>query len=697
MPPDKSKKAPALAAFISYAKQDSEKAQEIAEQLEEHGFKCWIAPRDVRPGRAYGDEIIRGIERSRAFILVLSSASNASGFVSREIERAVSKNKPIFTIRVEDVQPAPALELFVSSTQWIDVFKGRLGKHIDRLAQLLGEDEGVAAPAASLAQTPPARDRPLWRSPYVLAGIAAACIGIGSLLGFLYLREPDVADVSLLAKACRNLSGDASLAACERAIASRKFKGEDLAALYGLRGWRKQEKYDIEGALTDYREALRLNPNTAWIYNSRGVLYRDAGDYDRALADFDAAVALEEWADPYASRGWVYSQKGEHGLARQDYEKALASNPTPELKQKLQALLDTMDKADPDYKACDSGSGEAAIAACDRAIGSNKFSGRSLSILYNDRGYLRMMDSRLDEGLADLNEAIRIDPYSAYAHWNRAEIYRHKGELTSAKADYERALSLGPRAEDKPKIEAALAALGVSDADTASTEPLPAGFFGPDTRKNLADFPAEERVKLTAAYGHVGALIHGHNPVCNATLVGPNLILTSDYCFDKGTLSDYSFRIRDAEGRPHESTITRVEASEAIRGVSGRQRITVAVLGTPLGDQVGWVERVVGEPKAGDKLDIVALDVRPTAENSGQLTVSGAATGDANCTVLESQPNTDIITHRCISPMGSGGAPVFDAATGTLVGIIGGSEGDTAWAYRTTAVPGLIQQTAAAR
>ena len=123
------------------------------------------------PAARYGDEIIRGIERSRAFILVLSSASNASGFVSREIERAVSKNKPIFTIRVEDVQPAPALELFVSSTQWIDVFKGRLSLQIDRLAQLLGEDEGVAAPSASLAQPPRARDRPLWRSPYVLVGI----------------------------------------------------------------------------------------------------------------------------------------------------------------------------------------------------------------------------------------------------------------------------------------------------------------------------------------------------------------------------------------------------------------------------------------------------------------------------------------------------------------------------------------------
>ena len=575
MPADRSKKAPALAAFISYAKQDSEKAQEIAEQLEEHGFKCWIAPRDVRPGRAYGDEIIRGIEGSGAFILVLSSASNASGFVSREIERAVSKNKPIFTIRVEDVQPAPALELFVSSTQWIDVFKGRLSTHIDRLAQLLAEDEGAAAPSASFAQSPRARERPLWRSPYVLAGIAAAAIGIGSLLGFLYLREPDVADVALLAKACRNLSGDAGLAACERALASRKFQGEELAALYGLRGYRKQEKYDIEGALADYREALKLNPNTAWVYNSRGVLYRDAGDYDRALADFDAALALEQWADPYASRGWIYSQKGEQERARQNYEKALTLNPTPDLKQKLDALL-------------------------------------------------------------------------------------------------------GPTAGSE-----------------ASGEGVKQGFFGPDTRKTLSEFPEADRAKLAASYGYVGTLVRGHTAVCNATLVGRNLILTSDYCFDGSGLGNYSFRIRGPEGRILESAITQTAVSEVIRGVRDKQRISLAVLATPIGDEAGWVERVGGEPQVGDKLDIVALDVRPNAPNSAQIKISGAATGDANCVVLARKPDTDIFAHRCISPEGSGGAPIFDASTGTLVGIVGESVAENAFAYRTTAVPGLIQQTAA--
>jgi hypothetical protein len=221
------------------------------------------------------------------------------------------------------------------------------------------------------------------------------------------------------------------------------------------------------------------------------------------------------------------------------------------------------------------------------------------------------------------------------------------------------------------------------------------GFFGPDTRKALSEFSEDERAKLAASYGYVGTLMKGHLAVCNATLVGRNQILTSDYCFDGSGLANYSFRVSDREGRPLESKITQTAVSEVIRGVDGKQRVSVAVLATPLGDEIGFVERVGGEPAVGAKLDIVALDLRPNAQNTSQLLVSGAATGDENCTVLASEAKTDIFTHHCISPMGSGGAPIFDAATGTLVGIIGGSEGDIAWAYRTTAVPGLIQQTAA--
>ena len=70
----------------------------------------------------------------RCFVLVLSEASNDSAFVAHEVERAVSKNKPVFPIRIADVVPSPARKLFVAGTQWIDAFAGRLAPQVDVLA-----------------------------------------------------------------------------------------------------------------------------------------------------------------------------------------------------------------------------------------------------------------------------------------------------------------------------------------------------------------------------------------------------------------------------------------------------------------------------------------------------------------------------------------------------------------------------------
>ena len=374
-PPFPSKKAPAFAAFISYAKDDFEKAQEIADQLEEHDFKCWIAPRDVRPGRSYGDLIIKGIERAQSFILVLSSASNNSGFVSREIERAVSKNKHIFTVRVEDVQ-GRRRRSSCSSPRRNGSMPSRGGwrPHIDQLAQQLADDDDVATPEDWRPPTRTSASRPPWRSPYVLGGGAAVLAALA--LGAFFLTRP-TGDFTLEREACMNLSGAAGIAACDRAIASGKFSGSDAAYLLARRGYERQARNDLAGALADYSEAIRLDPRLAMAFNNRGNIYRDQGDYDRALADYDRALALDPAKpDPLASRGWVLSQKGEDERARQDFEKALALDPAPELKQKLEAALIAGDK---DFQACDDEQGETAIAACGRAIASGRYSGEVLA------------------------------------------------------------------------------------------------------------------------------------------------------------------------------------------------------------------------------------------------------------------------------------------------------------------------------
>jgi hypothetical protein len=63
--------------FVSYASQDAAVANSIVESLEQHGRKCWIAPRDVKPGAQYADAIVRAINDAKALVLVLSASAIA--------------------------------------------------------------------------------------------------------------------------------------------------------------------------------------------------------------------------------------------------------------------------------------------------------------------------------------------------------------------------------------------------------------------------------------------------------------------------------------------------------------------------------------------------------------------------------------------------------------------------------------------
>jgi TIR domain len=53
--------------FVSYASQDAAVANTVVEHLEQHGIRCWIAPRDVKPGAQYADAIVRVLERLVVF------------------------------------------------------------------------------------------------------------------------------------------------------------------------------------------------------------------------------------------------------------------------------------------------------------------------------------------------------------------------------------------------------------------------------------------------------------------------------------------------------------------------------------------------------------------------------------------------------------------------------------------------------
>ena len=123
--------------FISYASHDVSVATALVEVLERNGLTCWIAPRDVRAGALYADAIVRAISGARAFVLVLSKSSIDSSHVGKEIERASSKKRPIIALRIDAAPLTPALEYFLSESQWVEAQAGNMQAACTKLVEAI--------------------------------------------------------------------------------------------------------------------------------------------------------------------------------------------------------------------------------------------------------------------------------------------------------------------------------------------------------------------------------------------------------------------------------------------------------------------------------------------------------------------------------------------------------------------------------
>jgi hypothetical protein len=177
------------AVFISYASADVTVADALVASLESHGVACWIAPRDVKAGALYAEAIVRAISDAKALVLVLSTNSVASAHVSREVERASSKRRPVIALRIDEAPMSPALEYFLSESHWVDGRAGDMYAAIGKLVAAIREPErqeaeaipvgGVtcALPGTVPAARPRSRNRTLFA-----AGVTVVAVALAALL-----------------------------------------------------------------------------------------------------------------------------------------------------------------------------------------------------------------------------------------------------------------------------------------------------------------------------------------------------------------------------------------------------------------------------------------------------------------------------------------------------------------------------------
>jgi tetratricopeptide (TPR) repeat protein len=167
---------------------------------------------------------------------------------------------------------------------------------------------------------------------------------------------------------------DRNIAGCTRIIEDDAEGDTMHAVAYVARGLAWQAKGNLDHALADYTDAIRLNPRDALTYNNRGLLWREKGDADRAIADLDEAIRL----DP--SRAYDHYMRG---VVRYDRYMGFMGGGWIEKEDLKQAIADFTEAIRLDAK--------------------NASSHYARALAWNT-------DGDRDRAVADLTEAVRLAP-----------------------------------------------------------------------------------------------------------------------------------------------------------------------------------------------------------------------------------------------------------------------------------------------
>lgn len=222
-----------------------------------------------------------------------------------------------------------------------------------------------------------------------------------------------------------------------------------LPTAYTHRAWALQASGDLERALADLDEALRLDPENEEARSTRGTIHLLRGDHARARADLDEAVRLRpESSAAWNNRGLVRLDQGDPAGAREDFTRAIELSP-----RSAEGYLNRA----------------VALGGMGRYHEAADDIDHALAILPDDaRAHLLRGANRLELGdaagaVTDLDEALRLDPALAQAHWVRARANERLGKFGEALQDAERA-----RAGGQPVPEEYLRQLREADVSGAA-------------------------------------------------------------------------------------------------------------------------------------------------------------------------------------------------------------------------------------
>ena len=238
----------------------------------------------------------------------------------------------------------------------------------------------------------------------------------------------------------------------------------DYGPAYQGRCQVRKELKDYQGAIADCDTVIKLQPDRAIAYFVRGLIRQNLKDYQRAIADYSKVIELDPDAITYRLRGDVREELKDYRLALFDYNQAIKLQPNEartylfrgDLRLKLKdyqgALLDYNQaiKLQPNYAFAYEARGRFRIEQLkDYRLALFDYN-QAIKLEPNNadaylfRGDLRLKLKDYQGALLDYNQAIKLQPNNAHAYGARGIVRQHLKDYRLALLDYNQAIKLEP-------------------------------------------------------------------------------------------------------------------------------------------------------------------------------------------------------------------------------------------------------------
>ena len=204
----------------------------------------------------------------------------------------------------------------------------------------------------------------------------------------------------------------------------------NLGIVLGELGRRKE-------AIPHFQEAIKAKPRWAEAYRNLGDAFLKTDQASEAVKTFEQAIALDpDNSAGHNGLGAAFEKVGDLDGSIKEFQLAdqLDSRDST-ARQNLSLVLNKKSIA-----AQSSGRIEDAIAQLQNAVQLNPTN----ASLHNSLGAAYDRGTRLDDAMAQFDEAIKLDPTSVTAHKNRGLVLSRKGRSVEAIAEFETALKLKP-------------------------------------------------------------------------------------------------------------------------------------------------------------------------------------------------------------------------------------------------------------